>query len=218
MATVSYSIGRFFGSHRVIATFGLVLLLGTCIYINSESEKAQRAEAGRATAEASEKAVKRRAEEEVAVRRRAEEEAIDQKFREQLAKSCKSSGDKMKVASFEMKAGQPQRAFEALQDCRDNLNDPPVNALYLKSMAMARKLEAAEEAADTKRSAAAERAEKKKQGVHVGMTQHDVLDCSWGKPQKINRTIMAHSTHEQWVYGIGSYLYFQGGVLTAIQN
>jgi len=35
--------------------------------------------------------------------------------------------------------------------------------------------------------------------------------------QHINRTTGSYGTHEQWVYG-GSYLYFQNGVLTTIQN
>jgi hypothetical protein len=50
------------------------------------------------------------------------------------------------------------------------------------------------------------------------MTQAEVLASSWGKPDDINRTITAYGTREQWVYGYRSYLYFDDGILTAIQN
>jgi hypothetical protein len=54
-------------------------------------------------------------------------------------------------------------------------------------------------------------------GVRIGMTTDEVEDSSWGKPRSINRTIVAGHVHEQWVYG-GGLLYFDNGVLTAIQN
>lgn len=45
---------------------------------------------------------------------------------------------------------------------------------------------------------------------------------SWGSPNDINRTIAANGTHEQWVYEgynfDNSYLYFDDGILTTIQN
>jgi hypothetical protein len=51
------------------------------------------------------------------------------------------------------------------------------------------------------------------------MTAKQVIEkSSWGKPQSINRTTTRHGVHEQWVYGSRSYLYFENGVLTAIQN
>jgi len=58
----------------------------------------------------------------------------------------------------------------------------------------------------------------KTQGVRIGMTQQEVLDSSWGKPNKVNRTITANGTREQWVYDNGGYLYIDNGILTAIQN
>jgi hypothetical protein len=61
-------------------------------------------------------------------------------------------------------------------------------------------------------------ADLRKQGVRIGMTSDDVLASSWGRPQSINRTTNAYGTHEQWVYGRGSYLYFDNGKLTSIQN
>ena len=41
---------------------------------------------------------------------------------------------------------------------------------------------------------------------------------SWGKPKEINKTITGNVKHEQWVYGSGSYLYFDNGILRSIQN
>jgi hypothetical protein len=68
------------------------------------------------------------------------------------------------------------------------------------------------------RSLAAEAARKKKPGASIGMTAEQVRDgTSWGRPDHINRTITAHGISEQWVYG-GGYLYFNNGVLTAMQT
>lgn len=53
--------------------------------------------------------------------------------------------------------------------------------------------------------------------IYVGMTPEMVIE-SWGRPEDVNRTITAAGTSEQWVYGLGSYVYFDNGVLTAIQN
>ena len=59
----------------------------------------------------------------------------------------------------------------------------------------------------------------KKQGVSIGMTAERVLQSNWGKPTQINRTTTSHGTREQWVYrGQRSYLYFEDGILTSIQN
>ena len=63
------------------------------------------------------------------------------------------------------------------------------------------------------------KAQKRKEGVSLGMTVDDVLASSWGKPEHVNRTTTAGGTREQWVYpGHHSYLYFTDGVLTTIQN
>ena len=41
---------------------------------------------------------------------------------------------------------------------------------------------------------------------------------SWGEPDDINTKTGSYGTHEQWVYGNESYLYFENGRLTDIQN
>jgi hypothetical protein len=50
------------------------------------------------------------------------------------------------------------------------------------------------------------------------MSQQEVLDSNWGKPLHVNRTVRASGTSEQWVYGIGRYLYFENGLLTTVQH
>jgi hypothetical protein len=72
--------------------------------------------------------------------------------------------------------------------------------------------------ADAKAAARALAALKKKQGVSIGMTKEDVLASSWGKPDSVNTSIYSFGTHEQWVYGLGNYLYFKNGVLSSIQT
>lgn len=65
---------------------------------------------------------------------------------------------------------------------------------------------------------AASAAAKRRSGILIGMTAEDVLASSWGRPERVNRTISARGTSEQWVYGGRNYLYFENGVLTTIQN
>ncbi|HWA89330.1 MAG TPA: hypothetical protein VG889_04805 [Rhizomicrobium sp.] len=53
--------------------------------------------------------------------------------------------------------------------------------------------------------------------VFAGMSE-EMARMSWGAPSDINRTIVGgRHVHEQWVYD-HSYLYFDGGILTTIQN
>lgn len=56
------------------------------------------------------------------------------------------------------------------------------------------------------------------EGVRIGMTTQQCIDSSWGRPDSINRTTTASGVSEQWVYGDTSYLYFDSGILTDIQN
>jgi len=57
-----------------------------------------------------------------------------------------------------------------------------------------------------------------KGGVTIGMTKDRVLKSNWGKPINVNRTTTSRGVREQWVYGGQNYLYFENGILTAIQN
>jgi len=58
-----------------------------------------------------------------------------------------------------------------------------------------------------------------KKQIHLGMTTEQVA-AAWGRPYHINRTTGSYGTHEQWVMGEmgGSYVYFENGICTTIQN
>ena len=119
-------------------------------------------------------------------------------------------GKYVKGAEDWLKSGETYKAYSLLSYCEGRLEDPKATALY-------KRLDAAlPDKAQAK--AKVERAGKKKAGVSVGMTEQDALDSSWGKPQRVNTTRTAGSRHEQWVYRPGNYLYFENGILTAIQN
>lgn len=53
--------------------------------------------------------------------------------------------------------------------------------------------------------------------VKLGFTKQMCREA-WGEPESINKSTGSWGTHEQWVYGLGSYLYFENGKLTAIDN
>lgn len=52
--------------------------------------------------------------------------------------------------------------------------------------------------------------------VRVGFTKQMCKDA-WGEPRKVNTTTSRYGKREQWVY-YDSYLYFENGKLTSIQN
>lgn len=78
--------------------------------------------------------------------------------------------------------------------------------------------EETEKAAKEAEDAAKEKRRKKQEGVRIGMSKQDVLDSSWGKPTKINKSVYSWGTSEQWVYPNNNYLYFENGKLTSIQT
>lgn len=52
----------------------------------------------------------------------------------------------------------------------------------------------------------------------IGMTEYEVRNSAWGKPEDINTTITKYGTHEQWVYSHGRYVYLDDGVVSAVQQ
>lgn len=54
--------------------------------------------------------------------------------------------------------------------------------------------------------------------VEIGMSKTNVLLSRWGSPEKVNRTTTARGVSEQWVYEGGRYLYFENGIVTAIEE
>lgn len=53
--------------------------------------------------------------------------------------------------------------------------------------------------------------------VRIGFTKEMCIEA-WGEPYDINRTITSNCVYEQWVYNLDCYLYFEGNILTTIQN
>ncbi len=58
--------------------------------------------------------------------------------------------------------------------------------------------------------------------VMIGMTREQATRA-WGKPTKINKTLSATYSSEQWIYERGAigrtqYLYFDNGVLRSMQG
>lgn len=57
-----------------------------------------------------------------------------------------------------------------------------------------------------------------KENPKIGMSKEEVLNSRWGEPEDINRTITEYGTSEQWVYSGYRYIYFDDGIVTAIQD
>lgn len=52
--------------------------------------------------------------------------------------------------------------------------------------------------------------------VCPGMTAEE-LELSWGRPESKNKSGGTFGLHEQWVYGLGRYVYLQNGTVTSWQ-
>jgi hypothetical protein len=53
--------------------------------------------------------------------------------------------------------------------------------------------------------------------IHIGMNKQQVI-AAWGKPKQVNETLTQNLTHQQWVYGLRSYIYFEDDKLTSMQT
>jgi len=53
--------------------------------------------------------------------------------------------------------------------------------------------------------------------IEIGMTADEVTQA-WHKPDHFNVTITKTGRDEQWIYPGDDYLYFENGLLTAIQQ
>lgn len=201
MGSNAYNFGRTLGQNWVSVLVVAAVLVGTLGYLHRNAEEQR---AVRATQAAAERA-----------RIKAADEAAEAKRLAELAANCSKDGAFHLKATGEMRQAKPSQAFDTLYPCRNHLGDPVVKALFVTAMSAARKQAEAESA----KRLAIEKAAKKKQGVSIGMSQQDVLDSSWGRPERVNTTTTVRGTREQWVYpGRHNYLYFENGVLTSIQN
>lgn len=106
----------------------------------------------------------------------------------------------------------------------------------LREITSGRRLERERQAEARERRAAAEKADQPRRAsivakgwpmditaavidrsLKIGMTMEQAR-MAWGHPEKINATTRASGRFEQWVYGIGHYVYFTNGTVTAIQT
>jgi hypothetical protein len=55
------------------------------------------------------------------------------------------------------------------------------------------------------------------QDLQIGMSEQEVLASCWGKPRSRRRTGVEGLMRDQWIYGDGRYLYFDNGLLFAIE-
>ena len=126
---------------------------------------------------------------------------------------CESGqAERFQEASQFLKMKKYDEATDLLYKCVKSLSTSE-RELYVKALTLGNAARSKAADAEIKR----DKADKKRKGVSLGMSQQDVIDSSWGKPRDINRTIGSYGTHEQWVYG-GGYLYFENGILKTIQN
>lgn len=115
------------------------------------------------------------------------------------------------IATRFIAAGRHDKAIILLGSCAENLKaGAPGNVLLLKATNELIKKEADEYDAKLKKW--------KTEGVIIGMTAERVLLSSWGKPKSVRKTVTRYGTSEQWDYGYATYLYFDNGILTSIQQ
>ena len=52
----------------------------------------------------------------------------------------------------------------------------------------------------------------------LGMTAEEVLQTTWGKPKRINKTTYTWGIEEQWIYPDNQYIYLENGIVVAISE
>ena len=57
----------------------------------------------------------------------------------------------------------------------------------------------------------------KQRKIKIGMSEKQAL-LSWGKPERVNKSVGSYGVHEQWVYSRGQYVYMENGKLTSFQS
>lgn len=57
-----------------------------------------------------------------------------------------------------------------------------------------------------------------KEDPAIGMTKDEILNSSWGNPDDKNIDEYEWGTEEQWVYENRGYIYFENGIVNAIQH
>lgn len=143
---------------------------------------------------------------EEAAKKQAKEHRELEEEREKSA-YCTNQIESMKTEARKAKKEKKYASVvDILKPCYGTTSDGEAVELYISSIETLKAVEAKRVAIDTKR-----------RGVAIGMTKEQVVASSWGRPQNINQSHGSFGTHEQWVY-TGGYLYFENGILSAVQN
>jgi hypothetical protein len=145
-------------------------------------------------------------------------------LKDQQLKEMEKTG---RLSGWAAAAADPKLSLADRIAALDQIDKATPGAKVESLAALRVQLEAAKTKEDRANQAQRERAAKeaerarlaqaKREGVRIGMSKQQVLESSWGRPEKINTTTNVYGTREQWVYG-GGYLYFTGDTLTSIQN
>lgn len=205
---IGYSVGEMFSSKPMHLLVLLVLIPGavfTATYISRKNQENEVLAAADSLKKSAEEAAKRSEEQ--------KKQAVTLKCIDRIDLLIKS-------ANASIREKNATAAFFDLDACNGIMVSKEAIDLRSKAKSMheadlARAAAANE--ANLKKQLLADKAQKKREGVRIGMSRQDVLDSAWGRPRDINRTTNTYGTHEQWVYD-GGYLYFDGDTLTSIQN
>ncbi|MCP5231744.1 MAG: hypothetical protein H6948_06550 [Zoogloeaceae bacterium] len=243
---LSYRIGRFIGRLPLLGrVLLLTLIVGFVWWVRTEPERQRKAEAEalaqaaavaeqRASATAAAEAARLKGECESGIQSTLVEYAdliSKGKPREaansirRCASALQDAALKHKVAAAEIAAYSlvinnpqvsPRKRIASIGEFASNYPEEAKKFAALRASleAQASRMEEKQARADRKRDLA----RRKRQGVSIGMSQEEVLQSSWGRPERSNRSIYSFGTREQWVYGGGNYLYFEDGMLTSIQT
>lgn len=125
-----------------------------------------------------------------------------------------SEGIKEQLANVGVRAwGDDGR--EMLNEVITYINSTPEGGdAYASLISDARKQldEKNKETGEDKRSAS------KKRNPAIGMTAEEVLESTWGRPKKINKTTYSWGVTEQWCYSGYRYIYFDNGIVSSISE
>jgi hypothetical protein len=196
-----YEVGLTLAKKRKVAAIVVVVMVsipivGKMVADHSEAKRANE----KAAAEA---ASKQRIEQNRAARLSATQES------RALARAQMAAEIAKKDYAAALKTGAPYA----------DLNDPEMASLRTEANKRLAEIKAQQAKAQIELDRKADLARRKREGVHLGMTQQQVLESSWGRPSQVNRTVTVRGTREQWVYSDSrGYLYFDNGILTAVQN
>lgn len=239
---LSYKLGRFIGrlprpAKVALLAFGTALVL----WVFTEPERQRKAESdsrAQATAVAAQRAsaatarLKSECESNIQTKLSAYAELLASRKPREAADSIKHCASVLgdaelnrkvvaaEIASYTLAINRPQASLrERITSIDEFARVYPEDAKKFDRLRknledQAARAQQQQERADRQRDLARRRS----QGVSIGMSQEEVLQSSWGRPEKVNRSVYSFGIHEQWVYGGSNYLYFEDGRLTSIQT